>query len=156
FANDNSRFYFDYNQINAAGGFAKAGASALLNTTEGQNRLRVRVRFGFDTDLGSGWTTGLRLATRSTGEVFSTRSQPLGPYGAGYTTTFDQPYLRWTGQSSTARQIFTAYGGRFENPWLASDLLWYSDLTFEGVVTNYRLNLSRREWQPRHDLFVTL
>ena len=148
--------YLDYNQINAAGGIVRAGPNALLNTTEDQNRLRVRARFGFDTDLGAGWTTGLRLATGSTGEIIATRNQTLGTYGAGYTVTFDQAYLRWTGQSSTGRQVFTAYGGRFENPFLSSDLIWYNDLTFEGVVTNYRVNLSSDSTEPRHDLFVTL
>jgi hypothetical protein len=147
--------YLDYNQINAAGGIQKAGPAALLNTTKDQNRLRLRVRFGFDTDLGSGWTTGLRLATGSTGEVIATTNQTLGTYGAGYTTTLDQAYLRWTGQSSTGQQIFTAYGGRFENPWLSSDLIWYNDLTFEGIISHYRVNLSSQN-TPRHDLFVTL
>ena len=157
FAKDNVQgIYLDYNQINAAGGIAKAGASAFLNTSEDQNRLRLRARFGFDTDLGSGWTMALRLATGSTGEIIATHNQTLGTYGAGYTTTFDQAYLRWTGQSSTGRQIFTAYGGRFENPFISSDLVWYNDLTFEGVVANYRVNLSSWDTQPRHDLFVTL
>jgi hypothetical protein len=156
FASDNVRdVYLDYNQINAAGGIVKAGPAALLNTTTDQNRLRLRVRFGFDTDLGSGWTTGLRLATGSTGEVIATTNQTLGTYGAGYTTTLDQAYLRWTGEFSSGRHVLTAYGGRFENPWLSTDLIWYNDLTFEGIISNYRVNLS--EWStPRHDLFITL
>jgi hypothetical protein len=157
FASDNARnVYLDFNQINSAGGIVKAGPAALLNTTNDQNRLRIRVRFGFDTDLGAGWTTGVRLATGSIGEVIATTNQTLGTYGAGYNTTLDQAYLRWTGQSSTQRQIFTAYGGRFENPFLSSDLIWYNDLTFEGIITNYRVNLSSWSTQPRHDLFLTL
>lgn len=147
--------YLDYNQINSKGGIVQAGPLALLNTTEDQNRLRVRARFGFDTNLGSGWTTGLRLATGSTGEIIATTNQTLGTYGAGYTVTFDQAYLRWTGASSTGRQVFTAYGGRFGNPWLATDLVWYNDLTFEGIVSKYQANLSS-DADHRHDLFVTV
>ncbi len=147
--------YLDYNEINSAGGIEKAGSLALLNTTENQNRLRLRARFGFDTDLGDGWTTAVRLATGSTGEVIATTNQTLGTYGAGYTTTLDQAYLRWTGESASGAQIFTAYGGRFDNPWLSTDLIWYNDLTFEGIVSKYRLNLSSDN-EHRHDLFATL
>jgi hypothetical protein len=147
--------YLDFNQINSKGGIEKAGPSALLNTTEDQQRLRVRARFGFDTTLGSGWTAGLRLATGSTGEIIATTNQTLGTYGAGYTVTFDQAFLRWTGASSTGRQVFTAYGGRFGNPWLSTDLVWYNDLTFEGVVSKYQVNLSS-DGDHRHDLFATV
>lgn len=156
FSGDNAQnTYLDYNQINAAGSIQKAGGLALLNTTENQDRLRLRARFGFDTNLGDGWTTGLRLATGSTGEVVATTNQTLGTYGEGYTTTIDQAYIRWTGQSASGKQIFTAYGGRFDNPWISTDLVWYNDLTYEGLISKYRFNLSSDN-QHRHDLFLTL
>jgi hypothetical protein len=150
-----TNYYLDYNAINAAGGVSKAGPNALLNTTLDENRLRERVRFGFDTDFGSGFSGAVRLATGSTGEIIATTNQSLGTYGSGYTVTFDEAYLRWTGQSSTGRQIFTMYGGRFQNPWISTDMIWYNDLTFEGLISNYRFNLSHYS-TPRHDLFLTL
>jgi len=161
FASDNitsdnpKDIYFNYNQVNAQGGLQKAGTLALLNTTRDQDRLRLRARFGFDTDLGAGWTAALRLATGSTGEVIATTNQTLGAYGAGYTVTIDQGYLRWTGKSSYDDQIFTAYAGRFGSPWLGTDLIWYNDLTFEGVVGNYRLNFADDD-DYRKELFVTV
>jgi Putative porin len=156
FANDNAtNSYLDFNQINTKGGIAKAGPLAFLNTTEDQKRLRLRLRFGFDTELGSGWTTGMRLATGSIGEVIATTNQTLGTYGAGYTVTIDQAYLKWTGQSSSGDHVFSAYGGRFASPWLATDLVWYNDLTFEGVVSNYRWDVAGDE-NYRHDLFATV
>ncbi len=156
FSRDNAQnVYLNYNTINSAGGISKAGDEALLNTIEDQNRLRLRARFGFDTDLGSGWSASLRLASGSTGQVVATTNQTLGTYGEGYTVTFSQAMLRWTGESSTGRQIFTGYAGRFENPWLSTDLIWYNDLTFEGVISNYRLNLSSDN-DHRKDVFLTL
>jgi hypothetical protein len=156
FAKDNATgFYYDFNQVNSAGGIEKAGAAAFLNTTEDQNRLRLRVRFGVDTVLGSGFTAGLRLATGDTGEIVATTNQTLGNYGAGYTVSFDQAYIRWTGESYTGHQIFTTTAGRFENPWVSSDLLWYNDLTFEGVLGNYRVNINDDN-AVRHDLFATI
>lgn len=147
--------YLDFNEVNSAGGIEKAGQLAFLNTTEDQNRLRLRARFGFDTDLGSGFTMAMRLATGSTGEIISTTNQTLGTYGAGYVVTFDEALLRWTGQSSSGGQILTIYGGRFDNPWLSTDLVWYGDLTFEGLISKYQVNFSD-DPDHRHDLYVTL
>jgi hypothetical protein len=156
FANNNAtNAYLDFNQVNAKGGVEAAGTQALLNTTKDQDRLRLRVRFGFDADLGYGFTSGVRLATGSTGEIIATTNQTLGTFGAGYTTTIDQGYIRWTGQTSSGRQIFTITGGRFENPWIYTDLLWYNDLTFEGLTTAYRVNFSSDN-EHRKDWFVTL
>jgi hypothetical protein len=153
--NNATNYYYDYNQINSKGGITAAGSLAYLNTTQDQDRLRVRARFGFDADLGSGFTTGVRLATGTTGEVVATTNQTLGSYGAAYQVSFDQAYLRWLGSFSDGAQLLTATGGRFENPWVSSDLVWYNDLTFEGLVSNYRFNLSDDN-SHRHDLFVTV
>lgn len=154
-ASDNAvNAYLDYNQVNSAGGIQKAGTNAFLNTTNSQTRPRLRARFGFDADMGSGWTAALRLATGSTGEIIATTNQTLGTYGAGYTTTVDQGFLRWTGRSASGRQIFSVTGGRFENPWVSTDLVWYNDLTFEGLYSQYRVNFSSDNAR-RKDLFIT-
>lgn len=146
--------YLDFNAVNSKGGIAKAGTAALLNTTEDRDRLRLRLRFGFDADLGSGWRAGMRLAT-GTGEIYVTTNQTLGTYGNRYQIALDQGFVRWLGHSSTGRQVFTASAGRFANPWLATDLLWYGDLTFEGIASTYRLNLSADN-EHRHDVFATI
>jgi len=154
-ASDNAvNAYIDYNQVNSAGGLTKAGVNEYLNTTNSQTRPRLRARFGFDADMGSGWTAAVRLATGSTGEIIATTNQTLGTYGAGYTTTLDQGFLRWTGASSSGRQIFSVTGGRFESPWLATDLIWYNDLTFEGLDSQYRVNFSADN-AHRKDFFIT-
>jgi len=143
FDSTNARdFYLDFNQINTAGGIAKAGSNALLNTTENENRLRLRARFGFDATLGTGWSMGMRLASGSTPEILASTNQSLGTFGQGYTTTLNNAWLRWTGSSADGRQAFTALAGKFDNPWVSTDLIWYNDLTFEGVITNYKFNLA--------------
>ena len=156
FANTNAtNLYLDFNQINSKGGIEKAGLSALLNTSENQKRLRVRALLGFDTDLGYGFSMGTRLATGSIGEVLATTNQTLGTYGAGYTITADLAYIRWVNQAFDNRQVVTLTGGRFENPWIATDLIWYNDLTFEGLTGNYRFNLSGDK-DHRYDVFLTV
>ena len=155
FGHDNAtNTYLDFNAVNSKGGIDKAGIAALLNTTEDRDRLRLRLRFGFDTDLGAGFSAGMRLATGS-GEIFATTNQTEGVYGQGYAITVDQGFVRWTGESSTGRQVFTSTLGRFGNPYLGTDLMWYNDLTFEGLASTYRLNLSADN-SHRHDLFATV
>lgn len=145
--------YFDYNVINAKGGKDQAGVGALYNTTLDRDRLRVRVRFGFDADLGAGFTAGAYLATGA-GEVYITTNQTEGTYGARYQVALDQGYLRWTNDGS-GRQLFSAEAGRFARPFLGTDLVWYNDMTFEGIATDYRLNFSSDN-AHRHDFFLTL
>jgi polyhydroxyalkanoate synthesis regulator phasin len=155
FGRDNATYsYLDFNAVNAAGGIVPAGAKAYLNTTEDVDRLRLRVRFGFDTDLGGGWSSGMRIATGS-GEIYVTTNQTLGTYGDGYQIVLDQGWVRWTGESSTGRQIFTTAAGRFANPWVSTNMVWYNDLTFEGVTGNYRFNLSSDNVH-RKDIYATL
>jgi hypothetical protein len=155
FGHDNATdTYLDFNTINSKGGIAKAGTAALLNTTEDRDRMRVRVRFGFDTDLGGGWSSGMRIATGS-GQIYVSTNQTVGTYGARYQIALDQGYARWTGQTSNGRQVFTAAGGRFGNPFLTTDMVWYNDLTFEGLTGTYRFNLAADN-SHRHDLFLTL
>jgi len=156
FARNNATFsYLDFNQVNAAGGIVNAGANAYLNTTEDVDRLRVRLRFGFDTNLGNGFGLGMRLATGSGGEIFVSTNQTLGTYGRGYQIAVDQGWLSWSGSTSSGAQRFTTQAGRFGNPWLSTNMEWYNDLTFEGVSSNYRLNLGTDN-AHRKDVFATV
>ncbi len=147
--------YLNFNAVNAAGGIVPAGANAYLDTTENVDRLRVRLRFGFDTDLGDGWSSGMRLATGNGGQIFVSTNQTLGTYGDAYQIALDQAWVRWSGQSVDARQQFSTVAGRFADPFVATNMLWYNDLTFEGVNSNYRFNISDDNGH-RHDLYATL
>jgi polyhydroxyalkanoate synthesis regulator phasin len=156
FGHDNAvNSYLDFNAVNAAGGIAAAGLKAYLNTTDDVDRLRLRVRFGFDTDFGDGWSGGVRVATGSNGEILATTNQTLGTYGDGYTVALEQGYLRWNGGWDSGRQVFSTTAGRFANPFLATNMVWYNDLTFEGLDSNYRLNLSSDN-NNRKDIYATI
>ena len=145
--------YLDFNQVNAKGGIAQAGPSAFLDTTEDRDRLRLRLRFGFDADLGDGFQAAMRLAT-GTGEIFLTTNQTLGNYGQRYQVAVDQGYISWNGKFSDDRQQVMAEAGRFADPYVATDLMWYNDLTFEGVASTYKFNLISDK-ENRRDVYVT-
>jgi hypothetical protein len=155
YGRNNATFsYLDFNAVNASGGIVAAGGKAYIDTNADVDRARVRVRFGFDADLGGGWTSGMRVATGS-GEIFATTNQTLGTYGDPYTIGLDQGWIRWTGGTAANRQIVSLEGGRFANPWISTNMVWYSDLTFEGIAGNYRLNMGA---DPAHrkDVYLTV
>jgi polyhydroxyalkanoate synthesis regulator phasin len=156
FASDNiPNSYIDFQRVNAAGGIGKAGVSAFTNTTEERERARVRLRLGFETNLGYGWIMGARLTSGTLADPIST-NQTLGNTGNRYQLGIDMAYLEWTGNSSTGRHTLDLSAGRIRNPWFtASDLVYDQDLMFEGVAANYRLGLVRDD-PYTHFAFATV
>ena len=155
FGTDNDAFaYLDFNAVNKAGGINKAGLAAFSNTTQDRYRMRGRARVGVDADIGSGWSTGVRVVTGSLTDPVST-NQTLGNTGQRYQTGFDLLYANWVGSTASQRQTLSLIGGRIPNPWLSHDLVWDPDLTFEGVAASYRLGLTR-DAAPAHAVFLTI
>ena len=109
-------------------------ALTLLNTTQDRARMRVRARLGVNATVDEHWSAGLRLTTGSTTDPLSS-NQTLGSYGNRYTAAFDRAYVRFA-----AGDELSAVFGRFGNPWFGTDLLWASDLSFDGMAL---------QWSPR-------
>ena len=84
--------------MNAAAS-TRAGTAAFVNTTEDRQRLRARLRFGLDAELGYNFSMGMRLATGNLRDPVST-NQTLGNTGARYQVGVDLAWLRWYGQSA--------------------------------------------------------
>ncbi|GAC1660210.1 MAG: putative porin [Steroidobacteraceae bacterium] len=141
FAADNVRdTYLNFNAVNAAGGIARAGQAAFLNSNVNRYYLVGRLRLNLDADLSSGWGAGARLATGSLVNPDST-NQVLGQYGNRYQTDVDLAYITWGGQSSSGRQQLRFWGGKFPNPFLSTNIVWSTEVTFEGLALGYRLGL---------------
>jgi polyhydroxyalkanoate synthesis regulator phasin len=147
YANDNdaascgSRCYFDYLTINARGGKIRAGESQWLNTTEDRLRERLRLRMAMDAKIADGISARMRLSTGNTTDPVST-NQTLGQTGARYTVVLDQAYLHYAAGRG-AVPWFELSGGRIANPFVSTDLVWDSDLSFEGLATTFRLPFNK-------------
>lgn len=147
YAEDNLlNFYRDPQAVNDRG--TTAGPT-IMNVSEDRQRLRARLRFGIESELGYGWSAGTRIATGNLRDAVST-NQTLGSYGGRFTIGVDQAWLRWSGQSDTGRQSLAVTAGRMGNPWYSTDLVWDQDLNFDGVSSTYRYSLSRDEPYARH------
>ncbi|MBV9563132.1 MAG: putative porin [Bradyrhizobium sp.] len=129
----------NFNAINTGSPFDNAiGASNLFNAptynaSQDRNQVRLRARLGMDADLTHGFDAGLRIATGETNSPVST-NQTLGGSGGDfskYALWLDRGYLKWT----SFNQDIVASIGRFDNPfWSPTDLVWYSELGFDGVA----------------------
>jgi TonB family protein len=142
--------YLDFQRINEAGGRGRAGVDAFANTTEDRERLRARLRFGFEAVLGYGWSVGARIASGSLRDPIST-NQTLGNSSFRYQPGIDLAYVDWTHNSSTGRNTLGLTGGRIRNPFYnGTDLVFDQDLTFEGVAGSFKLGLANNDPASRY------
>jgi len=114
--------------------------SQLMNTTADQNLFKYRVRAGVEADVAEDMTgnsklqAAIGLSTGNTTNPVSTNSI-LGDFMNKDSVVIDHAYLKYTLKTSGYMPtVLTVYGGRIPNPWLSSDLVWDSDLNFEGLA----------------------
>ncbi|THB71676.1 MAG: hypothetical protein D6B28_06970 [Gammaproteobacteria bacterium] len=137
FADGNpDNIYIDYSKANEDN-----IASTLHNTTIDRHRLRARLRLGLKAKITNDFTANIRLATGSGDDPVST-NKTMGSYGNKYSILIDRAYLKFTDLDVNDYPWITLYGGRMKNPFLSSDLVWDSDLAFDGIAATYRYNLS--------------
>ena len=104
------------------------------NTTVDRDRMRLRARLGAEARVDEDVRAGMRITTSSGGDANNPVSTnvDLGQSDRRFGTALDLAYIGWT------RPTFTAQGGRVANPYQASDLIYATDLTFDGITATYR------------------
>ena len=119
----------------------RARSPVLLNTTEDRERERLRARLAVDAQVGEGVAAGLRVTTGNTLDPVST-NQTLGNGLGRYAVVLDRAFLKlqpWPWLNVAA--------GRFENPFLGTDLVWDEDLNFDGLALSLQPTF-RKRFQP--------
>jgi hypothetical protein len=115
------------------------------NTSDRRDRWRVRGRIGLTANISPLASAGLRIATGSDNNPLST-NQTLGNTSTKYELWVDEAFLKLD-----PLDWLSAIGGRIPNPWFSTNLVWHSDLTFEGAAVHalYRFN------ERRSNVFLT-
>lgn len=121
------------------------GTPAFLNTTDNVHDQRLRLRLSLDLKVADRVSAGVVIASGSATNPVST-NQALGRGFNKSALLLDRAWLRYAPASGLS---FT--GGRVANPWFATELIWDEDLSFEGLVVDYR-----RPFTPRSAGFATL
>jgi hypothetical protein len=111
--------------------FNIANGTNLNNTTEDRNRLRVRAQLGVKAEINDWMTAGIRMTTGSLNDPISP-NQTQEAASAKYTLGLDRAYL-----SAVVTPWANVVGGRFENPFFSTDLMWDPDLAFDGIVASF-------------------
>ncbi len=123
FATLNSGNPFDFS------GYTNPGVEVpQLDTTVNRERMRLRARVGTTIDIADDFTADLELATGNTTNPVST-NQTLGTDLNKDNILLNRATLKYTPTSWA-----TAWFGRFDNPWLSSELVWSNEINFDGVA----------------------
>jgi hypothetical protein len=100
-----------------------------LNVDQDRTRTRLRARLGVDADVGEGFSSGMRLATGDSASPVST-NQTLGTGFSKLAVWVDRAFIRYDALGG-GRLVGEA--GRFDDPFLHTDLIWDEDLNFDGL-----------------------
>jgi len=140
--NANGGEFPDFNAINQGTGFDVNGIDIVndryLNVDQNRTRFRLRLRFGAEVDLGSGFTTGFRIASGDGSTPVSTNQTLGGQPGnfSKYQIWLDQAYVRWQPIQDTSGSLGFVIG-RFQNPFFSVlNFIWDEDVNFDGVAGN--------------------
>ncbi|HKP73229.1 MAG TPA: putative porin, partial [Pyrinomonadaceae bacterium] len=125
------RYETIFGQLNA---LANAANPAILgNELSERNRVRLRGRLAVRGQIGKEFDWGLRLATGSNADVTSS-NQTLSDFFNRKEFGLDQAYLTYRPSAIPGLRL---QGGKFETPWLFTELTWDVDVQPEGFNETY-------------------
>lgn len=141
YSGGNSNIEIDWGALNSGGGYdvnpnTNLSLPPLRNTREDRrNQLSARARLGVFADLSDQTHVGIRLASGNDNNPVST-TQALGGGLAKKNVWLDQAWL-----SYKATDWATVIGGRFDNPFVSTDMLFSNDLNFDGIAAKFDKSL---------------
>ena len=127
------RFRYEslYGQQNALA--SAENPAALGNPLTTRQRLRVRARFSARGKISDEFAWGLRLSTGSFADVGST-NQTLTDFFNRKSFALDQAYITYKPKAARGFQL---QAGKFDTPWLRTELTWDNDISPEGLSESY-------------------
>jgi hypothetical protein len=113
------------------------------NTDQDRHRARLRVRFGTDIMLGDGFSGGIRISTGDSREPISP-NQSLGDSGGNfskYAIWLDRGFISYDAGPGHGEELIFLMG-RFDNPFMGTDIAWDEDLGFDGLAVRGKVNIN--------------
>lgn len=144
FDKNNDPFAINFNAINSGSPYDVSSNNRnlppLANVTQDRSLPRFRLRLGIGVAIADDLRVDVRLATGNNTNPVST-NQTLGTDFNKTTFSVDRAYFTYTPLKTLSLQ-----GGRLPNPFMApTELVWDSDLNFDGFAARYRLPLGAVE-----------
>lgn len=107
--------------------------SILGNELSARQRFRIRARLALRGQLGQEFSWGIRLATGSFADSIST-NQTLTDFYNRKAFGLDQAFIAWTPERVPGLRL---QGGKFDIPWLRTEMTLDNDLQVEGFSQTY-------------------
>ena len=148
--NDNTGAFPNFNAINTGPPFDVRGTlfSPQIDVDQDRERFRLRARFGLAADLSENFTAGIRIATGENNSPVTT-NQSLGLANQGQGGDFSR-YAIWLDRAFLKYELggepggdFSINLGRFDNPFLRSDMLWIDHLVLNGIVVQGKYEVAK-------------
>jgi hypothetical protein len=147
--NDNTGAFPNFNAINTGAPFDTSGLlfSPQYNVDTDRNRFRIRFRLGGDIDLDDGFKAGFRIATgENNSPVTTNQSMGLANQGQGgnfskYALWLDRAFLKYEVENHAGHSLLVNMG-RFDNPFMSTDIIYDEDLGFDGLAIRGKLKLN--------------
>jgi hypothetical protein len=143
--NDNTGAFPNFNAINTGAPYDVNNVTQFApqyNVDQNRQRTRLRARLGTDIMLGDGFNAGIRIATGDNNSPTST-NQSLGSSGGNfskYAIWLDRSFISYDAGPGDGEEL-TFLLGRFDNPFMSTDIQWDDDLGFDGVALRGRVKL---------------
>ncbi len=112
----------------------------LGNELQSRQRLRIRVRLNIRGQIGKEFDWGLRLGSGSYADAIS-NNQTLTDFYNRKPFSLDNAYIAWTPQRVPGLRL---QGGKFDVPWLRTEMTIDSDLNPEGLSETYSRSFKKR------------
>lgn len=129
--------FWNFNGINTGSPFDITSLTTnppFFNADQDRNRARLRARFGTEVDVGSGFTSGVRIGTGESSSPVS-ENQSLGASGGNfskYAIWLDRGFIKYDVGGKPEKDL-SATVGRFDNPFFSTSMIWADDLAFDGL-----------------------
>ncbi|HEX8128251.1 MAG TPA: putative porin [Pyrinomonadaceae bacterium] len=137
------RYEGTFGQLN---GGANADNPAILgNELSARNRLRLRARLALRGQIGKQFDWGLRFATGTPADLTAS-NQTLTDFFDRKQFALDQAYITYRPAALPGLRL---QGGKFETPWLFTELTFDADIQPEGFNESYTRDF-------KHDVFKNL
>ena len=125
------RYEPQFGQLNA---LANAdNPSVVGNELTSRHRARIRARLALRGRIGDEFDWGLRFSTGTTPDVASP-NQTFTDFFSHKTFALDQAFLNYRPAAVPGLRL---QGGKFETPWVFTEMTWDRDITPEGINETY-------------------
>jgi hypothetical protein len=145
--NNNLGEFTNFNAINTGAPFDASPTNPFFapkhNVDQDRHRPRIRLRAGAEIMLGEGFSGGVRLATGESDSPVSP-NQSLGGGGGNfskYQIWLDRAFLAYDAGPGDGQEL-VFMGGRFDNPFLSSEVQFDDDLGFDGLAARAKVRMN--------------